>query len=125
MKTYAALDSLKSKLGITGTGQDAALARALVGATRAVDLYLGDLDVTADDVWTDGTSSASDLAAPTPAPAAYADATIALAVRHYKSADVPFGVAGMTEAGMTAYVRSYVPEVEILLGPHKTSWGIG
>ena len=122
MKTYASLAMLKRQLAVSGTAQDTDLALALVGATRYVDLAIGDLDVVADDAWTD---DPLDLVVETDPPAAYVSATLALAVRFYKAPDVPFGVAGMSDQGLVAYVKQSVPEAEILIAPLRQSWGIG
>lgn len=124
MKTYASLAALKAKLAIptAETARDNDLALALVAATRWVDWRIGDLDVAADDAWT---GAAADLAVATTPKANYVLATLAAAVRFTKSADVPFGVAGMNDQGVVAFVRSSIPEAEILLGEARVSWGIG
>lgn len=122
MKSYASLAVLKRRLAITSSTQDDDLALALVAATRWVDARVGDLDVTADDDWT---GSADDIVVATEPDAALVAATLAAAVRFHKSADVPFGVAGMSDQGMVAYVRSSIPEAELLLAPVIESWGIG
>lgn len=111
MKTYASLADLKARLGITDTNHDDELALALVAASRYVDLRT-DSDATADDDWT---GSSDDLVVESDPKASYVAATLALAVRFHKSADVPFGVAGMSDQGMVAYVRSSMPEVDLIL----------
>jgi len=123
MKSYATLAQLKGKLAIASsdTTRDDDLALALVVATRWVDRYNGDLDVLADDVWT---GDADDLEVATGAKANVVLATIVVAVRYMKSPDVPFGIAGLNDAGVVAYVRSSIPEAEILLQESRTSWGI-
>jgi hypothetical protein len=120
MKTYASLALLKSKLGITTSNQDDELALALVAATRWVDQRMG-AGATADDEWT---GSSGDLAVETTPAAHLVKATLAAAVRMYKSTDVPFGIAGMSDQGMTAYVRMSIPEAELILAPHMEAWGV-
>ena len=124
MKSYASLAMLKRRLAIEDavTAYDDDLGLALVGATRYVDLQIGDLDVAADDLWT---GDHNDIVVETDPAAAYVSATLALAVRFYKATDVPFGVAGMSDQGLVAYVQKSVPEAEILLAPLRQSWGIG
>lgn len=124
MKTYASLEALKAALAIPAatTTQDDDLALALVAATRWVDWRIGDLDVEADDAYT---GDADDLEVVASPKANYVLATLAAAVRFTKSVDVPFGVAGMNDQGVVAYVRSSIPEAEILLGEAIDSWGLG
>ena len=109
MKSYASLADLKLRLGIptATTTYDDALALALVAGTRWVDWRVGDLDVVADDAWT-GTAAGVSVA--TTPPSRLVMATLAAAVRFYKGAEVPFGVAGMNDDGMVAYVKSSIPE---------------
>jgi hypothetical protein len=122
MKSYASLAVLKGRLGITTTNHDDDLALALVTATRLVDIYVGDLDVVADDLWTGDADDLDVEATPTSALVA---ATLAAAVRIYKGADVPFGVAGMSDQGIVAYVRQSMPEVALALTGQAVSWGVG
>jgi len=123
MKTYASLAMLKSKLAIpaANTDRDDELALALVAGTRAIDYRIGDLDVEADDVWT---GDPDDLELATGVKSNVVLATLAAAVRFTKSAEVPFGVAGMNDQGVVAYVRSSMPEVDILLAEATESWGL-
>ena len=123
MKTYAPLADLKSALAVPAveTSYDDDLARALVTATRWIDIYIGDSTVAADDGWT---GAAADLTVEATPPAALVTATLALAVRFHKSPSVPFGVAGMSDQGIVAYVRSSVPEIGILLFGRRQSFGI-
>ncbi len=120
MKTYASLADLKRRLAITSAAADDDLALALVAATRWVDLRT-DSEVAADDAWT---GDADNLVVETDPPAAFVQATIGLAVRFYKSADVPFGVAGMSDQGLVAYVRSTYPEADLLLFGRRQTFGI-
>lgn len=124
MKTYASLAALKAKLAIptATTTHDDDLGLALVAATRWVDWRIGDLDIAADDVWTGDADDLEVVAAPK---TNYVLATLAAAVRFTKATDVPFGVAGMNDQGVVAYVRSSIPEAEVLLGEAIESWGIG
>lgn len=123
MKTYASLAALKAELAIpaANTDHDDDLGLALVAATRWVDWRIGDLDVAADDVWT---GDPADLELATGVKAGVVLATIAAAIRYAKSSDVPFGVAGMNDQGVVAYVRSSIPEAELLLAEAAQSWGI-
>lgn len=123
MKTYASLADLKLRLAIptATTTMDDALALALVAGTRWVDWRIGDLDVVADDAWT---GDADDLEVEATPAANYVLATVAAAVRYHKSVEVPFGVAGMNDDGMVAYVKSSIPEAELLLESVTVSWGI-
>jgi len=120
VKSYAALADLKARMGITSTDHDDELALALVTATRLVDLYVGN-EADADDAWTGDADDLDVEATPTSALVA---ATLAAAVRCYKSTDVPFGVAGMSDNGIVAYVRQYMPEVSLLLTGQRALWGI-
>lgn len=120
MKSYASLAALKRRLGVTSSALDDDLALALVIASRGIDLVLG-VDDEADDAWT---GSADDLAVEPYPDAARVQATIYLAVRIHKSPDVPFGVAGMSDQGIVAYVRSIAPELDVILYGKRTSWGI-
>ena len=124
-KSYASLTQVKGRLAIpvATTTHDNDIALALVCATRAVDIAIGDLDVAADDTW-NATNQAADMAVEATATAALVMATIDLAVRIYRGPDVPFGVAGMSDGQMVAYVRSWVPEAELLLAGQRVSWGI-
>lgn len=120
MKTYASLADLKRRLSITGDTFDDDLALALVTATRYVDLETGS-EADGEDAWT---GSADDLALASTPTAALVNTTLHVAIRFYKSADVPFGVAGMTDQGMVAYVRSSIPEAQLMLLGQRTAWGI-
>jgi len=111
MKSYASVADLKARLGITDSNHDDELALALVSATRYIDLRT-DTDAVADDDWT---GNAADVVVESAPKASYVAATLAMAVRIHKSPDVPFGVAGMSDQGMVAYVRQTMPEVELIL----------
>ncbi len=49
-------------------------------------------------------------------------ATIAAAVRYYKSPDVPYGVAGGWD--MATYVRQSIPDVDMMLLGERVAFGI-
>lgn len=116
---YASLDQLAAVLiksaGSLDTDHRAML--ALAAGSRAVDARLG-VTVTL-----------------TPEPAPYVlavedadplvnQATLAAAVRFYRSTDVPFGaVGGMGDVAV--YVRSRLPEVDLILAPLTTAGGAG
>jgi hypothetical protein len=121
MRTYATLAELKDELGITDTDSDDRLARALVAATRIVDVWIG-AGTAADD---DYTGDASDLVVVDPRPAALVEATIYAAVRIKSAPSAPFGVAGMSDQGIVAYVRSTLPDLPLILMGRQASWGIG
>lgn len=120
MKSYASLAVLKAKMGITSTARDDDLGAALVAATRIVDLRTGNGE-DADDAWT---GDADDIVVETTPTTQLVEATLYLAVRLYKTADAPFGFAGMTDQGMVAYVRNIAPELDMLLFGQQESWGI-
>jgi hypothetical protein len=123
MRTYASLAALKDALGIptATTAQDERLALALVGATAWVDHRLGTEPDTPDETWT---GDPDDLAVVTDPDAAYVAATIAAAVRFYKSPEVPFGSAGGL-GDMAVYVSRSIPEAEMILLGKRQSWGVG
>lgn len=120
MKSYASVADLRDRLGISGTAKDDELALALVAATRWVDV-MTDGDATADDVWT---GDAADIVVDTAATAAIVQLVIGLGVRIYKGPDVPFGIAGMSDNGLVAYVRRVYPEAELLLVGQRSTWGL-
>ena len=57
-----------------------------------------------------------------PVRSSWRQATIAAAVRFYKSPDVPFGVAGGWD--MATYVRMSIPDVDLLLLGQRERFGI-
>ena len=120
MKTYASLALLKQRLGVTSTDSDDVLALSLVQATRALDAFVGN-GAEADDAWT---GDADDLEVVDEPAAAFVNATLYLAVRFHKTPDVPFGLAGMNDAGLVAYVRRSAPELELMLHGQRLQWGI-
>ena len=112
---YASRAELSSVLGGTITGADDRLDLALLVASRWVEYRLG-LDVTE-----------SDLIAPysltvVACPPSWKAATLAAAVRFFKAADAPWGVASMGE--MATYVRTSMPDVELLLMGQRQAFGI-
>lgn len=127
MRTYATLDALKTRLGLPSstTAVDERAALALVTATAWVDHYLG-TEVTPDDVWSvpdDPDDWDDELEVDDTATAAMVGATLVVAVRFYKSADVPFGIAsGLGDLAM--YVSRSIPEAETMLLGHRELWGI-
>lgn len=120
MKSYASLAALKRRLAITASTSDDDLAAALVAATRWVDLRIGD-EPAADDLWT---GDPADIVVATDPPANRVILTIGLAVRFYKGADVPFGIAGLSDAGLVAYVQRMYPEADLLLFGQRVMWGL-
>jgi hypothetical protein len=74
----------------------------------------------ADDQVPDDPPAGTDVVV-IPVSAAVRSATVAVAVRFYKAPEVPFGLAG---TDLTAYVRSVMPEVELLLHGLRADFGI-
>lgn len=127
MRSYASLAQLRQALGLpaASTGQDPRLALALVAGTWYVDQLLGVELVDPDDVWTepDPEDVAASLDVVADADAALVAACIVVAVRFYKSADVPFGHSGgIGEA--VAYVSRGVPEADLILVGKRQAFGI-
>lgn len=114
---YASRSDLSAAIGGTISGADDRLDLAVLVASRWVDYRVGN-DVVESDLTAPYTLTV------VACPPAWKAATIAAAVRFLKSPDVPFGVAGMDGSGMTAYVRSSMPEVELLLFGHRMAWGM-
>lgn len=114
---YASLSELAGVLGGV-TGQDDRLSAALILASRWVDYHLGN-SVTDHDVdWTAPyTLNVQDCR-----PSIHS-ATLAAAVRFYKSPEVPWGVAGGL-GDVAAYVKTTMPEVALMLLGQRHSWGI-
>lgn len=54
--------------------------------------------------------------------ASWRQATIAAAVRYFKSPEVPFGVAGGWD--MATYVRGSIPDVDMMLLGERVAFGI-
>jgi hypothetical protein len=111
---YASAAELKSVLGIPADRSDDRVDLALVAASRWVDFRIG-VASTNDPITLPLTLGV------VPSTAAIHDATVAAAVRFYKSADVPFGVAGQD---MAVYVRTGMPDVELLLLGHRQTFGV-
>lgn len=120
---YASIDDLSAALtGSEGQQVDAdddvlasRMTLALVVGTNYVNAKIG-LPVDEDD-----------LEAPysidvVPAPAVYRAATIAAAVRFYSSAQAWAGVIGVGESA--SYIRSSLPEVDLILFGHRKSFGL-
>lgn len=115
---YASRTELAEALGVSGvSGLNDRLDMALLIASRWVDYRIGNT-VTQDDVQPPVTLTVVNCQ-----PAVH-QATLAAATRFYKSTDVPFGVAGgLGDAAV--YIKTYIPEAEMLLLGQRTSWGIG
>lgn len=114
---YASRDELRSLLGAgLGSAVDTRLDFTLIAATLWVRYRVGD-DVGADDtdITTPGTLT---VVATTAAKKA---ATLAAATRFWKAPEVPFGVMGMGEYGVT--VKTSIPEAEVLLFGQKSDFG--
>jgi len=117
-EVYASLTELATQLGGV-TGQDDRLATALILASRWVDYTLGKAVDDHEIDWEDPITLVVVECRP-----AIHQATIAAAVRFYKSPEVPWGAAG--GLGDTAtYVRTKMLEVELILLGQREAWGIG
>ena len=116
---YASDDDLVSIIGASSGGvQQTRRAIALILATRWVAYRIG-TPVTDDPIdWLDHEPNLALV----PCPAAVRVATLAAAVRFYKSPDVPWGVAGGWDEAV--YVRTAMPEVELLLYGQRERFGI-
>lgn len=114
---YASRTELAATLGMTGvTGLDDRLDLALLIASRWVDYRTG---TTVDQAAVTAPYTLTVVASQP----AVKQATISAATRFYKSPDVPFGVAGGL-GDLAVYIKSSIPEAELLLLGHRVSWGI-
>lgn len=121
---YAEPDALAAAVGLP-SGNDEKLIVALVLASRWVDEYLGRDGLSAADEYdfTDDAWYEASAVTVLECPAAVRLATIAAGVRFLKSPDVPWGVAGGL-GDMAVYVKTRMPEVELMLMGLRESWGI-
>jgi hypothetical protein len=111
---YAQPDALAAVTGLQAS--DARLSAALLMASRWVDYVMtGEADLTPVD---DPIATRY-----VPQPIGIRQATLVAAARFLRSADVPFGVAGGL-GDLAVYVKSDIPEAEMHLVGHRTSWGI-
>jgi hypothetical protein len=115
--SYASDDDLVAIIGANAGGQTRR-ALSLLLATRWVAYRIG-VPVTDDPPADVEVEPTVQLVA---APYAVRQATLAAAVRFYRSPDVPFGVAGGWDEAV--YVRMSMPEVELLLFGQRQRWGI-
>lgn len=116
-EAYASVAELDAIIGANpGLGGAGRRALALIVGTRWVAYRVG-MPVTDEPIPLD----VQDVI-PVEAKAAWRIATIAAAVRFFRSPDVPFGVAGGWDEAV--YVRQSMPEVELLLYGQKQRWGI-
>jgi hypothetical protein len=116
-EAYASMDELVGVLGASAGGANATRrAVSLLLATRWVAYRIG-MPVTDDPIPVD----ISDVTAVEARPA-IRQATVAAAIRFYKSPDVPWGVAGGWDEAV--YVRQSMPEVELMLFGQRQRWGI-
>lgn len=112
---YATAADLAAVTGLLAT--DDRLALALVMASRWVDYVMT------------GEADTAPLPDPltvelVPQAVGIRQATLVAAGRFLRSADIPFGVAGGL-GDLAVYVRSDIPEAEMHLVGHRSSWGIG
>ena len=120
LDSFAAPAELRPALGqLTGEVNDRRVAVALLVATRHVLHVMGyaiddDEVIPADPAALDVTT--------VPVRSSWRQATIAAAVRFYKSPDVPFGVAGGWD--MATYVRMSIPDVDLLLLGQRERFGL-
>ena len=125
LKVYADAFTFQQTLGLQSP-DDLRINTALVLASRWVDAYLGWSNVMspADEYdWTDPDLWDSDPLVVVECPTAVRQATIAAAVRFYKSPEVPWGVAGGL-GDMAVYVKTSMPEVGLMLMGLRNTWGI-
>lgn len=114
---YASAAELTAIVGAgTATESVARVALALIAATRWVRFRVGD-DVGADD---DVLTAPYTIAVIATTPARKA-ACLAAATRFFKAPDVPFGVMGTGDYGMS--VKTTIPEAEVLLLGQRTAFG--
>lgn len=112
---YASRSELSSVLGGTITGADDRLDLALLVASNLVRYRVG-LDVTEADL------SAPYTLVVVACPPAYKSACLVAAVRAFKSADAPWGVASFGD--MTAYVKQSIPDVDVILFGQRQAFGL-
>lgn len=120
LDVFAAPAELRPALGqVTGEVNERRLAVALLVATRHVLHVMGySID---EDVTIPPDPAALDVSV-VPVRSSWRQATIAAAVRFYKSPEVPFGVAGGWD--MATYVRMSIPDVDLLLLGQRERFGI-
>lgn len=93
----------------------AGLARAAVIGTRVVARIMGATLADIDDPMTDATVEQ------TPCDPTWTQAALFVAIRSYRGADAVFGYLG---AEVATAVKSYIPDVELMLMGQPRSWGI-
>lgn len=113
--SYCSTEDVAVGLGIPSAGNEDRLGLAALLGSAYVDLFVS------------GTVSDAELTPPyavtaVACPPSYRAAAIVAAVRFYSSKDVPFGVVSVGEYGR---VLGAIPEADLLLRGHKTSFGIG
>ena len=95
------------------------IAIALLAATRHVLHVMG---YTIETDFAIPPDPAAITVTPMPVRSSWRQATIAAAVRFYKSPEVPFGVAGGWD--MATYVRMSIPDVDLLLLGQRERFGL-
>lgn len=120
LDVFASPAELRPALGqVTGEANERRLAIALLVATRNVLHTLGyAID---EDAPLPPDPAALDVV-PVAVRASWRQATIAAAVRFYKSPEVPFGVAAGWD--MATYVRMSIPDVDLLLLGERVRFGV-
>lgn len=114
---YASRAELRALVGAGASADlDTRLDMTLIAATRWVMFRCGD-DVGADDDALEAPYSLTVIAA-TPARKA---ATLAAATRFWKAPEVPFGVMGAGEYGIS--IKTSIPEAEVLLMGQREDFG--
>jgi len=123
LDTFAAPEEMRAALGAVGDGNALRLNLALLVATRHVLHVLG-YTIVGTDLDAEIPPSPDPLViVPVAVPfATWRAATIAAAVRFYKSPEVPFGVAGGWD--MATYVRQSIPDVDMMLIGERVAFGI-
>jgi hypothetical protein len=113
-RVYASEAELNAILGRPVGSSDDRTVLALIAASRWVDYRIG-------LAFDDAPVTLPAVLEVVPSTPGIHGATLVVAVRAYKGPDVPFGVAG---EDLTAYVRSSIPDAELLLYGQRQRFGI-
>jgi hypothetical protein len=116
---YVSPDDVRAAVGAAGgASQDDRLTTVAILGSRYVDGITGTPVVPELDAFPPYT------VAVVPCPPAWRLAALAAAVRFSKSPDLPFGAVGGL-GDVAVYVRgTIIPEADLILTGHRTSWGV-
>lgn len=117
-RTYATRAQLIQVVGAR-PDEEEMLDRVLAAGTLYVDFKVGNT-VSDEDLISPGEDG---LEVVDGCPAAYTQACLAAAVRFLRSPETPFGLTGIGEAGF--YVKTSIPECDVILFGHRQSFGLG